>query len=137
MLFHLFQRLRGEVGAFNVFRYVSTRTMLATLTSLSITFLVAPWFIRRARARQLGMTNTHFVNPNGLPDSQHYSSARDLAILALAGGSRDQLQAVLVGGYYGAWIGAGDIARGDHLKARPAEQAAEGAGRYESALLSG
>ena len=54
MLFHLFQRLRGEVGAFNVFRYVSTRTMLATLTSLSITFLVAPWFIRRARARQLG-----------------------------------------------------------------------------------
>jgi phospho-N-acetylmuramoyl-pentapeptide-transferase len=54
MLFHLFQRLRGEFGAFNVFRYVSTRTMLATLTSLSITFLVAPWFIRRARARQLG-----------------------------------------------------------------------------------
>jgi phospho-N-acetylmuramoyl-pentapeptide-transferase len=54
MLFHLFQRLRGEVGFFNVFRYVSTRTMLATLTSLSITFLVAPWFIRRARARQLG-----------------------------------------------------------------------------------
>ena len=51
MLFHLFQRLRGEFGAFNVFRYVSTRTMLATLTSLSITFLVAPWFIRRARAR--------------------------------------------------------------------------------------
>jgi len=54
MLFHLFQRLRGEIGFFNVFRYVSTRTMLATLTSLSITFLVAPWFIRRARARQLG-----------------------------------------------------------------------------------
>ena len=54
MLFHLFQRLRGEFGFFNVFRYVSTRTMLATLTSLSITFLVAPWFIRRARARQLG-----------------------------------------------------------------------------------
>lgn len=54
MLFHLFQRLRGEFGFFNVFRYVSTRTMLATLTSLFITFLVAPWFIRRARARQLG-----------------------------------------------------------------------------------
>jgi len=54
MLFHLFQRLRGEVGAFNVFRYVSTRTMLSTLTSLLITLVVAPWFIRRARARQLG-----------------------------------------------------------------------------------
>jgi phospho-N-acetylmuramoyl-pentapeptide-transferase len=54
MLFHLFQLLRSEVGAFNVFRYVSTRAMLSTLTSLSITLLVAPWFIRRARARQLG-----------------------------------------------------------------------------------
>jgi phospho-N-acetylmuramoyl-pentapeptide-transferase len=37
-----------------VFRYVSTRVGLATLTALLITFLVAPWFIRRARARQLG-----------------------------------------------------------------------------------
>jgi phospho-N-acetylmuramoyl-pentapeptide-transferase len=54
MLFHLFQALRGEVGAFNVFRYVSTRAMLSTLTALSITFLLAPWFIKRARARQLG-----------------------------------------------------------------------------------
>jgi len=54
MLFHLFQQLRSEISAFNVFRYVSTRTMLAALTSLFITFLVAPWFIRRARARQLG-----------------------------------------------------------------------------------
>jgi hypothetical protein len=50
MLFHLFQMLRGEVGAFNVFRYVSTRAMLSTLTSLSITFLVAPWFIGRNRS---------------------------------------------------------------------------------------
>ena len=38
----------------NVFRYVSTRIGLATLTSLLITFVVAPWFIRRARERQLG-----------------------------------------------------------------------------------
>ncbi len=52
MLFHLFARLRTDVGLFNVFRYVSTRIGLATLTSLVITFVVAPWFIRRARARQ-------------------------------------------------------------------------------------
>ena len=43
----------GSPGA-NVFRYVSTRIGLATLTSLLITFIVAPWFIRRARERQLG-----------------------------------------------------------------------------------
>ncbi len=35
-------------------------------------------------AAQLGMTQTHFVNPNGLHDPAHVSSARDLAILARA-----------------------------------------------------
>lgn len=35
-------------------------------------------------AAQLGMTETHFVNPNGLQNPGHYSSARDLAILARA-----------------------------------------------------
>src|SRR3954452_45232 len=54
MLFHLFARLRTDIGFFNVFRYVSTRIGLATLTSLVITFALAPWFIRRARERQLG-----------------------------------------------------------------------------------
>src|SRR5215831_7133281 len=54
MLFHLFNVLRERIPGANVFRYVSTRVGLATLTSLLITFVVAPWFIRRARARQLG-----------------------------------------------------------------------------------
>src|SRR5260221_11654340 len=54
MLFHLFHALRDTVPGANVFRYVSTRIGLATLTSLLITFVVAPWFIRRARERQLG-----------------------------------------------------------------------------------
>ena len=35
-------------------------------------------------ARQLGMTQSHFANPNGLPDDTHISSARDLGILARA-----------------------------------------------------
>src|ERR1700720_1304921 len=35
-------------------------------------------------ARELGLTQSHFVNPNGLPDPEHVSSARDLAILARA-----------------------------------------------------
>ncbi len=33
------------------------------------------------RAAQLGMVNTHFVNPNGLSAEGHYSSARDMALL--------------------------------------------------------
>ena len=35
-------------------------------------------------ASQLGMTNTHFANPNGLDDPEHYSTARDMALLARA-----------------------------------------------------
>jgi len=54
VLFHLFALLRSEYSVFNVFRYTSTRMGLATLTALGITFFVAPWFIARARSRQLG-----------------------------------------------------------------------------------
>ncbi len=35
-------------------------------------------------AAALGMDNTHFVNATGLPDPQHYTTARDLGILASA-----------------------------------------------------
>jgi D-alanyl-D-alanine carboxypeptidase len=35
-------------------------------------------------ARQLGMTQSNFVNPNGLPADEQVTSARDLAILARA-----------------------------------------------------
>ena len=34
------------------------------------------------KARLLGLRNTHFENPNGLDSPGHYSSARDLAVLA-------------------------------------------------------
>jgi D-alanyl-D-alanine carboxypeptidase (penicillin-binding protein 5/6) len=34
------------------------------------------------RAEALGCTNTHFVNANGLPDENHYTSAYDLALIA-------------------------------------------------------
>jgi len=36
------------------------------------------------KAHELGMNNSHFVNPNGLPDSRHISSAHDIAILCEA-----------------------------------------------------
>lgn len=34
------------------------------------------------KARALGMTNTHFENPNGLDSQNHYSTAYDLAVLS-------------------------------------------------------
>ncbi|VTU13443.1 MULTISPECIES: D-alanyl-D-alanine carboxypeptidase family protein [unclassified Variovorax] len=38
--------------------------------------------LMNAEAQRIGMTHTHFVNATGLPDPEHKSSARDLAILA-------------------------------------------------------
>jgi D-alanyl-D-alanine carboxypeptidase (penicillin-binding protein 5/6) len=35
-------------------------------------------------AERLGLKNTHFTNASGLPDPNHYTSARDLAILGAA-----------------------------------------------------
>ncbi|MEZ5503901.1 MAG: D-alanyl-D-alanine carboxypeptidase family protein [Halioglobus sp.] len=37
-----------------------------------------------ANAKRLGMTHTHYVNSHGLPDPNHMTTARDLAILARA-----------------------------------------------------
>ncbi len=34
------------------------------------------------KARQLGLRHTHFMNPHGLDSPDHYSTARDLAVLA-------------------------------------------------------
>lgn len=41
-------------------------------------------FVQRMneRAQEIGMSNTHFVNPNGLTEANHYSTARDMAKLA-------------------------------------------------------
>ena len=40
--------------------------------------------LMNAQAQRLGMTHTKFVNPTGMPDPEHKSSAGDLAILARA-----------------------------------------------------
>ncbi|GIP32325.1 D-alanyl-D-alanine carboxypeptidase family protein [Paenibacillus sp. J2TS4] len=50
------------------------------------------------RARQLGMTNTHFVNSNGLPASDHYTSAHDIAIM-----SRELMKHEQITKYTGAY----------------------------------
>jgi D-alanyl-D-alanine carboxypeptidase (penicillin-binding protein 5/6) len=46
----------------------------------SVTFVIA----MNARARRLGMTNTNFATPNGLPVPGQVTTAHDMAILALA-----------------------------------------------------
>ncbi len=48
------------------------------------------------KARQLGLENTHFVNPHGLDAPEHYSTARDLAVLS-AYAMNDPIFAATVG----------------------------------------
>ncbi|PPC91747.1 MAG: serine-type D-Ala-D-Ala carboxypeptidase [Methylobacter sp.] len=40
--------------------------------------------VMNQHAARLGMANTHFVNSDGLPNPEHYSTARDLSILTRA-----------------------------------------------------
>ena len=44
-----------------------------------------------AKAAALGCTNSHFVNPNGLNDSDHYTTARDMAKIAKAAFANETL----------------------------------------------
>ena len=41
--------------------------------------------VMNERAKSLGAVNTNFVNPNGLHDDNHYTTARDLALIAREG----------------------------------------------------
>ncbi|NLG87539.1 MAG: D-alanyl-D-alanine carboxypeptidase, partial [Firmicutes bacterium] len=46
------------------------------------------------RAQELGAVNTHFTNPSGLPDPDHYSTAHDLALIAKAAMAREDFRRI-------------------------------------------
>ena len=46
------------------------------------------------KAAALGMENTHFANPNGLDDEEHYSTAYDMALLACAAANEPTLRRI-------------------------------------------
>ncbi|MGH0028497.1 MAG: phospho-N-acetylmuramoyl-pentapeptide-transferase [Myxococcota bacterium] len=54
MFYHLFYPLADQVGAFNVFRYITFRTGAATLTALFIAFMVGPPLIRALGRLRVG-----------------------------------------------------------------------------------
>jgi D-alanyl-D-alanine carboxypeptidase (penicillin-binding protein 5/6) len=47
------------------------------------------------RARELGATHSHFVNPNGLPVPGQYSTARDLSIIARAAYANPTIRSIV------------------------------------------
>jgi len=54
MLYHLLYPLHAEYSVFNVFRYISFRSLLAAMMALTISFMLGPWLIRRLTAHQIG-----------------------------------------------------------------------------------
>ena len=67
MLLELAQWLANDIRAFNVFNYITLRTVLAALTSLMISFVVGPSMIRKLTAYKIGQSvrddgpQTHLV----------------------------------------------------------------------------
>ena len=51
------------------------------------------------KAKELGMGNTHFMNTNGLDEDDHYSSARDVAIM-----SRELMKHETIFNYTSIWM---------------------------------
>ncbi|MBW2193654.1 MAG: phospho-N-acetylmuramoyl-pentapeptide-transferase [Deltaproteobacteria bacterium] len=69
MLFHLLYPLHTKISAFNVFRYITFRTIYASLTSFLICFVLGPWVIRRLKQMQIGQ----YIRQDG-PES-HFEKA--------------------------------------------------------------
>ena len=55
--------------------------------------------IMNEKAKELGMENTHFMNTNGLDEDDHYSSARDVAIM-----SRELMKHETIFNYTSIWM---------------------------------
>src|SRR6202023_1005409 len=54
LYFLLYQVLQRYVSAFNVFRYITIRTVYASLTAMFLAFIFGPWLIRKLRELQIG-----------------------------------------------------------------------------------
>ena len=67
MLLWLFQQLGEDFRVFNVFNYLTLRAVMATLTALTISFIVGPAVIRKLTALKIGQSvrddgpQTHLV----------------------------------------------------------------------------
>ncbi|MFW6334023.1 MAG: phospho-N-acetylmuramoyl-pentapeptide-transferase, partial [Desulfosalsimonas sp.] len=54
MLYHLLYSLHTEIFFFNVFRYITFKTIYAGLTAFLICFVLGPWMIEKLREKQVG-----------------------------------------------------------------------------------
>jgi phospho-N-acetylmuramoyl-pentapeptide-transferase len=56
MLYHLLYPLHTTFSFFNVFRYITFRTVCAAITALIICFIIGPWLIRKLQSLKVGQS---------------------------------------------------------------------------------
>ncbi len=56
MLYHLLYPLHTQFSVFYVFRYITFRTIYATITALVISFILGPWLINKLSTLQIGQS---------------------------------------------------------------------------------
>ena len=66
MIYHLLYPLHTTISAFNVFRYITFRTIYASLTAFLICFIFGPWVIRKLQYMQVGQ----YIREDG-PQTHH------------------------------------------------------------------
>jgi phospho-N-acetylmuramoyl-pentapeptide-transferase len=54
LIYHLLYPLHELFSVFNVFRYITFRTIYATITAMAIAFLLGPWLIRKLQSLHIG-----------------------------------------------------------------------------------
>jgi phospho-N-acetylmuramoyl-pentapeptide-transferase len=54
LIYHFLYPLHTAFSSFNVFRYITFRTIYATITALLICFIIGPWLIRKLQSLQIG-----------------------------------------------------------------------------------
>jgi phospho-N-acetylmuramoyl-pentapeptide-transferase len=66
MIYLLLYPMHTTISAFNVFRYITFRTIYASLTAFLICFIFGPWFIRKLQFMQVGQ----YIREDG-PQTHH------------------------------------------------------------------
>jgi phospho-N-acetylmuramoyl-pentapeptide-transferase len=84
MLYHLLYPLHIHFTFFNVFRYITFRTIYAILTALLISFVIGPWLIRKLKHFQIGQVVREDVPSRHLAKNGTPTMGGSLILAAIA-----------------------------------------------------
>ena len=82
MIYHLLYPLSSEFGIFNVFRYITFRSIYALLTALLLTIVLGPWFIRMLTRFKFGQ----YIQEDGVEAHQQKAGTPTMGGLLMGAG---------------------------------------------------